>query len=252
MNLLRSEWTKLRSVRSTWIATLSTVAAGAALSVLAASDLLGASPSELPSGWDPTATSLRGFLFAQLVIGMLGALSVTSEYDTGMIGTSFSVVPARSRLLTAKTVIVTATAFVTALATTLVSFTVVQLVLSGAGLPHADIGDPGVVRALAGGALYLTLIALIGVAIGVLTRSTAGSLAVLVGALLLVPALAPGLPGAVGNWFEQYWPITAGQAAYTVVPVDDTVAPWLGLGILATAAVAVGVAGHAALRARDV
>ncbi|MFC5745739.1 hypothetical protein [Actinomadura rugatobispora] len=77
MGVLRSEWTKLRSVRSTWIAAVSTIAAGAALSVLGASDLLGTSPSDLPGDWDPTAAGLKGFLFAQLVIGMLGALSVT-------------------------------------------------------------------------------------------------------------------------------------------------------------------------------
>jgi hypothetical protein len=73
-----------------------------------------------------------------------------------------------------------------------------------------------------------------------------------VGALLLVPALGPSLPGALGDWFARFWPITAGQAAYTVVPVDGAVAPALGLGILVTAVVAVGLAGHAAFRVRDV
>jgi ABC-2 type transport system permease protein len=249
MTVLRSEWTKLRSVRSTWIAALSTVASGAALSVLGASDLLGAPPSD---GWDPTATSLTGFLFAQLVIGMLGALSVTPEFATGTIGTSLAAVPSRFRLFAAKTTVVAAVAFITGLATTLVSFTAVQLMFTGAGLPAASPGDPGVVGALLGATLYLTLIAIGGVAVGALTRSTTSSLAVLVGALLLVPAIAPGLPGALGDWFARYWPVTAGQAGYAVVPVDGAVAPWLGLGVLALAAAAVVVAGHTALRVRDV
>ncbi|MFD0773204.1 ABC transporter permease [Streptomonospora algeriensis] len=252
MNVLRSEWTKLRSVRSTWIAALSTVGSGAALSALGAGDLLGTPPSERPAGWDPTATSLQGFLFAQLVIGMLGALSVTSEYDTGMIGTTLAAVPSRSRLFTAKTAVVAAIAFVTGLGTTLVSFTAVQAMISGAGLPAAGIADPGVAGALVAATLYLTLIALIGAAVGTLARSAAGSLAVLVGVLLLVPALGPGLPGALGDWFARYWPITAGQAAYTVAPVEGMVAPGLGLGILAVAAAGVGIAGHTALCARDV
>ncbi|MGW2512304.1 ABC transporter permease [Streptomyces scopuliridis] len=252
MNVLRSEWTKLRSVRSTWIAALSTVSAGSALSLLGASDALGTSPSDLPDGWDPTATALKGFLFAQLLIGMLGALAVTSEYATGTIGTSLAVVPSRSRLLAAKTAVVAAVALVTGLVTTLVSFTAVQEMFAGAGLPTAGIGDPGVAGALVSGTLYLALVALIGVAVGVLTRSTASSLAVLVGVTLLVPAIAPSLPGAVGDWFARYWPISAGQAAYTVVPVDGAVAPGLGLAVLALSAVGVGIAGHTALRVRDV
>lgn len=252
MNVLRSEWTKFRSVRSTWLTILSTVAAGTALSALGTSDLLGAAPSELPGGWDPTAEGLKGFLFAHLLIGMLGALSITAEYGTGMIATSLVAVPDRSRLLGAKAVVVAGAAFGTAAVTTLVSFTVVQVMLGGAGLPAAGPGDPGVVGALAAGTLYLTLVALIGVAVGVLTRSTTGSLAVLVGGLLLVPAIAPGLPGLLGEWFARFWPTSAGQAAYTVVPVDGMLGRGAGLAVLALAAAGIVLAGHICLRSRDV
>jgi ABC-type transport system involved in multi-copper enzyme maturation permease subunit len=248
MNVLRSEWTKLRSVRSTWIAALSAVAAGVALSALGAS---GASPSDLPPGWDPTAVSLKGFLFAQLIIAMMGALSITSEYGTGLIGTSLVFVPSRSRLLAAKAAVVAAVGFVVALATTVLSFAAVQLMLTGAGLPAARPGDPGVLRALIGGTLYLTLVALVGMAVGVIVRSATTSLAVLVGALLLVPALGPGLPGVLGDLFGTFWPTTAGQAAYAVVPADGMVAPGLGLLILAGAGVIVTVAGHVVFRVRD-
>lgn len=252
MNTIRSEWLKLRSVRSTWIVVAATVASGVALGVLGVSDVLGLPPSALPAGFDPTAASLKGFLFAQLVIGMLGALAVTSEYGTGTITTSLAVVPSRSRLLGAKTVVVAGVAAVTAAFTTGISFTVAQLLLYGAGLPAVGPGTPGVLGALAAATLYLTLVALIGVAIGVLTRSSTSSLAVLVGALLLVPALAPGLPGVVGDVFARYWPITAGQATYAVVPVDGQVAPGPGLLILAAAVAVVTAAGHHVLRTRDV
>jgi ABC-2 type transport system permease protein len=224
MSLISSEWTKLRTVRSTWIAAMSAVAAGVALSVLGATDLLSAQASELPAGWDPTATSLKGFLFAQLIIAMLGALSVTPEFSTGMVGTSMVFVPSRSRLLAAKAVVVTAIALAAGLVTTVLSFTVVQLMLKSAGLP-------------AGGAL---------------ARSSTTSLAVLVGGLLLVPALGPSLPGVLGDLFGRFWPITAGQSAYTVVPVDGTVAPVTGLMLLALAAVVVSLASHVAFRRRDV
>lgn len=252
MNVLRSEWTKLRSVRSTWIAALSAVAAAVALSVLGVSDLLGGSPSDLPAGWDPTAESLKGYLFAQLIIAMMGALSITPEFGTGMIGTSLVFVPSRSRLLAAKAAVVGGLALVVSLTTTVISFGVVQLMLQGAGLPAAGPGDPGVARALTGGTLYLTIVALLGVAIGTLVRSATSSLALLVGALLLVPALGPGLPGGVGDWFGEFWPITAGQAAYAVVPIDGRIAPGLGLLILAVAAAGTIVASHAGFRLRDI
>ncbi|MFI5914749.1 ABC transporter permease [Dactylosporangium sp. NPDC051541] len=252
MNVLRSEWTKLRSVRSTWIAALSAVVTAVALGALGVSDVLTGSPSDLPAGWDPTAASLKGLLLAQLIVGMLGALSITPEFGTGLIGASLVVVPGRSRLLAAKAVVVAAVAFATGLVATLTSFTVVRLLLRGAGQPAAGPGDPGVVRALAGAVLYLTCIALLGLAVGALVRSSTTSLAVLVGALLLAPALMPALPGALGGRLAQYWPITAGQAAYAVVDRPGAVAAPLGLAILAAATALTGVAGRLVLRRRDV
>ncbi|AGZ41309.1 ABC transporter permease [Actinoplanes friuliensis] len=248
MNLLRSEWTKLRSVRSTWIAALSAVASAVALGLLGAFDL----SSDVPAGWDPTATSLKGFLFAQLIIGMLGALSITPEYATGMIGTSLVFAPARSRLLAVKAVVVAAVVLVVSFLTTVFSFAVVQLRLHSAGVPAAGLGDPGVIGALAGATLYLTLIGLLGLAVGMIVRSTTTSLAVLVGALLLLPALGPALPGVLGGWFAHYWPITAGQSAYAVVRVPETVTPSLGLVILAVAAAGVLIAGQVVVRRRDI
>ncbi len=248
MNAIRSEWTKLRSVRSTWLTVLSTVLSAVALGVLGATSV---SEGELPVPWDPTAESLKGFLFAQLVIGMLGAMSITPEYDTGMIGTSLATVPSRSRLLAAKAVVVGLLALATSLVTTLLSFVVVQALLGGADVPTASVTDPGVAGALVGATLYLTLVALLGVAVGTFTRSTTSSLAVLVGALLLVPALGPGLPGPLGQAFGPYWPITAGQGVYQLA-ADGALAPWAGLGLLATVTLVVTVESHVLLRLRDV
>jgi ABC-2 type transport system permease protein len=248
MNALRFEWTKLRSVRSTWIAVATTICAGVTLSILGASDLLDSSVADLPDDWDPTAASLKGFLFAQLIMGMLGALSITPEYATGMIGTSLTFIPSRSRLLAAKAAVVAGVAFVTAMITTLASFAAVQLLLQNAELPAAALGDPGVIRALLVAISYLTLVALIGFAIGTLARSTASSLAVLVGVLLLVPALAPGI---IGDRAANLWPIIAGQNAYTTVRLDDMVTPALGFVILAAAAAALSIASHATFRLRD-
>jgi ABC-2 type transport system permease protein len=214
MNVLRFEWVKLRSVRSTWLLLLGTIVSGTALGVVGVSDL-SISQGPILADWDPTAASLKGTLFAQLVIGMLGALSITTEYDSGLLGTSLSVVPSRLRLLAAKATVVAIVGAVTGAATTVASFYMVQFVLDTAGVPSAAAGEPGVLYALVGASFYLMLIALLGLAVGVLTRSTAGSLAVLIGVTLLIPAIGPGLPGSIGEWFAHYWPTTAGPLTWS-------------------------------------
>ena len=248
MNVLRSEWVKLRSVRSTWIALAVTVLSGVALSVLGVSDFLGSPASQLPDDWDPTATSLKGFLFAQLVIGMFGALAITAEYTTGTISTTLVVVPTRSRVLAAKILIVAGGALVTALVTTLVSFGVVQALLVSADLPAAHLDDAAVVSALVGATLYLTTVSILGLAIGTLARSTASALAVLVGVLLLVPAVGR----SIGDWFARYWPTTAGQSVYAVVRTHDNIPPWSGFSILAIVVLGALAAAQAALVRWDV
>ncbi|MBM6403279.1 ABC transporter permease [Phycicoccus sp. CSK15P-2] len=249
MNAVRFEWVKLRSLRSSWLTVAATVLSAAALGVLGISDVLGSSPAELPADWDPTAVGFKGFLFAQLLIGMLGALTIAPEYASGVIAGSLVVVPSRTRLLAAKAVVVGCVAAATALATTLVSFGVVQALLAADGLPAASLGDPGVLRALAGGTFYLTAVGLGGLAVGVVARSATTSLAALVGALLLFPALAPGI---VGESLAPYWPVTAAQSAYATVQVAGTATATVGVLLLTWQVVGLSLAGYIAFRRRDV
>lgn len=251
MSILGSEWTKLSSVRTTWLLVLSAMLASVLLGLLGVSDLIGVPSPTLPDGWDPTATSLKGLLFAQLLVGMIGALSITSEYDTGTIATSLSIVPSRPGLLIAKAAVVSAIGLGTGVAAALISFTAVQMMLGDADVPIASIGGPGVAWALFGAAIYLMLVAVIGLCFGVLARSTAGSLAALFGITLLTPAIAPSIPGPIGDWFADYWPITAGQKAYTVMHLPNEVTPGLGLGILTAATFALGIASIVAFVLRD-
>lgn len=160
--------------------------------------------------------------------------------------------PRRARLLGAKAVVTGAYALVTGLVAAFASFFAVQALLAGAGVAYATLGDPGVLRAVIGAALYLTLIALMGLGLGALTRSTSGALGTLVGVTLLVPAVAPALPGAVGQWMARFWPTTAGQDAYAVVHAMGALGPWAGLGVLALFTLYLNVAGHAVFRSRDV
>lgn len=249
MNAVRFEWVKFRSLRGSWLMVGATVVAGLALSVLGISDLLGATPGELPDGWDATATSLKGFLFAQLLIGMLGALAITPEFTSGVVGSSLTVVPSRTRLLAAKTAVVAGVVLATAAVTTIASFGVVQVMLGASGLPAASLADPEVLGALAGGTIYLAAIGFGGLAVGVVTRSATTSLAVLVGTLLLVPALAPAV---VGETLAAYWPVTAAQSAYTTVGVPGTPAATTGVVLLVGLMCVVGLAGYVSFRRRDV
>lgn len=248
MNSLKFEWKKLLSVKSTWIAALSAVLSSALLGLLGIADTLALNPGDLPLDWDPTAESLKGFIFAQLIIGMFGALAITPEYASGMIGSSVVSVPSRLRLILDKTVAVAIFTYGISLITTAVSFSVVQLALFSAGLPSATLTNPDVLVALVVGSLYLTLIAITGLLLGILLRSSTSALSALVGLTLIIPALAPALP----HDLARYWPINAGQAAYQVVVDESSLAPVLGMTVLLVT-VAVGwVASQLIFRWRDI
>jgi hypothetical protein len=251
IDILRSEWTKIRTVRSTWLTAAATAVASIGISLLALTSQLPAWGEQLPEGWDPTQESLKGLLVGQLLIGMLGALTITAEYTTGSIATTLAIVPRRPILLGAKAVSVSVVTVATAIVTVAGSFFASQAAIGASGLTPAGIGDPAVARALVGAVLYLTLIGLIGLALGALTRSSAGALGALVALTLLAPALTPALPGAVGAAVAQFWPTTAGQAVYAVVGSSASLPPWLGLGVMALFTVYLTVASHAVFRTRD-
>lgn len=251
MNVLRSEWTKLRSVRGTWILALGAVVASVAVGLLGVTGQVGGWQSELPARWDPTAESLKGLLVGQLLVGILGASAMAAEYGTGMIVVSLTVVPHRARLLTAKAVVVGVLAAVVAVLTVGATFLGGQAIIGGAGLPTASVTDPAVLRALAGGVAYLVAVALIGLAVATLTRSSSGALGAIVTLALLGPALTPALPGAVGDAIATYWPLAAGQAGYAVVRTADGVPPGLGVAIVVAFGGALLAAAGFALRGRD-
>src|SRR6202161_2915922 len=176
---LRSEWTTLRSLRSTFWALSVTVVLGvglgAAISAAAAHGYAKSSASGKLS-WDPTALSLDGIGIATLAIAVLGVLFISSEYSSGMIRTSLIAVPRRGRLLAAKSLVFAGVTFVVGEVTSFAAFFVGQALISGHA-PHAALGDPGVARAVVGGGLYLAALAVLSVAAGGLVRDPAAGLA---------------------------------------------------------------------------
>jgi ABC-2 type transport system permease protein len=235
--VLRSEWAKLWSLRSTWI-TL-----GVGLLFLIAFGLIAAAryKSSVTSGrqLDPDfadatglSLSLFGVALAQLALGVLGVLVTAGEYSTGMIRSTLAAVPKRLPVLWSKVTVFGVVAFLIALAGAFVTFLIGSGILSGT--PAAlTISDSGVVRSLLGAAVYLGLVGVIGAALGALLRSIAGGISVLVAALMLVPGLISLLPASWHNSIQPYLPSVAGESMFALHKAAHTLSPGAGLAVFA-------------------
>ena len=233
-DVLCSEWTKLRSVRSTfWALTVVVVLGvglGAVISVAAAHGYARSSASGKLS-WDPTGISLEGVGIATLAIAVLGVLCLSSEYSSGMIRTSLIAVPRRGRVLAAKSLVFAGVTFVLGEATCFTAFFVGQALISGHA-PHAALGDPGVARAVVGGGLYLTVLAVLSVAAGTLLRHAAAAITCMVAVLFVLPGIAQALPDSWRNPVTEFWPTQAGSQLTSVYPSAHTLQPWPGFGVM--------------------
>jgi ABC-2 type transport system permease protein len=231
---LRSEWTKLRSVRSTfWALTVTVVLGvglGAAISAAAAHGYAKSTASSKLS-WDPTAVSLDGIGIATLAIAVLGVLFISSEYSSGMIRTSLIAVPRRGRVLAAKSLVFAVVTFVVGEVTSFTAFFVGQALISGHA-PQATLGDPGVARAVMGAGLALTALAVLSVATGALLRHPAAGIACMVAVLFVLPGIAQALPDSWRNPVTEYWPTQAGGQIATVHVAAHSLQPWPGFGVM--------------------
>jgi ABC-2 type transport system permease protein len=210
-DVLRSEWTKLRSVRSTfWALTVTVVlgiALGALISAAAAHGYAHGSVSSKAS-WDPTGISLAGVAIASLAIAVLGVLCISSEYSSGMIRTSLIAVPKPGRVLAAKSLVFAVVTFVVGEAVSFTAFFAGQALISGHA-PHAALGDPGVARAVTGAGLYLTALAVLSIAAGTLLRRPAAAITCMIAILLVLPAIAQALPDSWRNPVNEFWPTSS-------------------------------------------
>ena len=229
---IRSESIKLRSVRSTyWTLTLAAVAM-VGLGSLFASRYTHLTPAEQASV-DPASYSLSGFFLAQLAIGVLGVLVMTSEYSTGSIRATLAALPQRLTLLTAKAIVLlTATAPV-AIAGSFAAFFAGQATLPAGVAVHLN--DPGVLRAVLGAGLYLTVLGVGSLALGALIRRPAGAIATVVGLVFVLPGLVAALPTSWVN-VTRYLPSSAGQAIightrFASKSGSNLLSPWAGFGL---------------------
>ncbi len=252
-DVLRSEWTKLRSVRSTFWALTVTVALGIGLgAVISAAAAHGYAKSSVPGklSWDPTAVSLDGIGIATLAIAVLGVLFISSEYSSGMIRTSLIAVPKRGRVLAAKSLVFAGVTFVVGEVTSFVAFFAGQALISGHA-PHAALGDPGVARAVAGAGLALTALAVLSVAVGALLRHPAAAIAAMVAVLFVLPGIAQALPDSWRNPVTEFWPTLAVGQLTSVHHSAHTLQPWPGFGVMCLFTAIVYAAAWTLLDRRD-
>jgi ABC-type transport system involved in multi-copper enzyme maturation permease subunit len=250
--VVRSEWTKLRSVPSTaWslLATLALIVAVGALYSLLRVTRPPSDPAAV-TGFDATAVSLAGVQLAELAVGILGVLLIAGEYATGTVRVSFAAVPRRLPVLWGKAVVLVLTTVLLCLPATLAAFLVGQSILSGEGL-GVPLSDPGVARAVLGSALYLGAIGLLGLGLGALLRSTAGAVAGLFGVLFAPQLLTGLLPAAWSDRIYPYLPVPAGVAVTAVRPDPAALTPWIGFGVLCLYVAAVLALVAWRLRRRD-
>jgi ABC-2 type transport system permease protein len=247
-----SEWTKLRSLRSSRLSLLVAVGLVVGLGLLipyvSVSNWRAGSPTV---GYNSVERSLGGIYLAQLAFGVLGVLLVTGEYSTGMIRATFAAVPRRLPVLWAKLGVFLAVTLVLGTLSCVVAFFGGQAIFASKHV-DASLGDPHVLRAVLGAGLFLAAIGALGVGLGALLRNTAAGIATLTALLFVLPVIVGVLPRSWADAIGKYLPGEAGTAIIAIWPSPEQLPPWTGFGVLcAYAAVATALAAVMLVR-RDV
>ena len=253
IDTLRSEWTKLRTVRSTWSCLLIVLGGSTAVGSLVCA-AVAAHWDKMSLGervtFDPTFRSLTGLAIAQLAIGVLGVLVITAEYSSGMIRSSLAAVPSRREVLAAKATALAPVALIVGTATCVGSFLVGQAILNSKGI-GVSLAQPAVLRAVLGGGLYLTALALFGLGLGTICRRSAAGISAFVGLVLVAPAIIRTLPAPWGNDIAKFFPSEAGQALLNVKAASGQLAPWTGFAVLCAWAAVALILGAVVISRRD-
>ncbi|MCX4856902.1 ABC transporter permease [Streptomyces canus] len=250
--VIRSEWTKIRSVASTvWtlsLAVVVTIGLGILISALSKNEFDNMSRQDKLS-FDPTFISFAGMSLGQLAMIVFGVLVVSNEYSTGMIRTSLAAVPQRGSFLVSKIAVATGLSLAVGLVTSFVTFFLGQAMLGSHG---AEINDPGVLRAVIGGGVYMTLIAMFSMGVAAMLRSPMLSLGILMPFFFLISNILGNVSAT--KKIGRFLPDQAGSRIMQVVtPLDDDTpyGPWGGLGIMALWVAAALIGGYVLLKKRD-
>jgi ABC-2 type transport system permease protein len=246
-DVLTSEWTKLRSVRSTYWTLLVAVATPIGLSALVAVTLANAPGHGAPV--DPLLPGVLSQEYAILAIGVLGVLAFSTEYSTGLIRTTFTAVPRRRAVLAAKATVVGALTLLAGELVAFASFALVQAVLSGKHL-GVSLSRPGVLGAVLASGLLLFVVATMGLGLGAILRHTAGGIAALIG-LIILPGILALLPAPWGARVGRFTLVDAARQVTALHPATNLFAPAWSLPVLLAWPAAILLAAAVAITRRD-
>jgi ABC-2 type transport system permease protein len=248
---LRSEFTKIRSVRSTYWTLLAMFVVVVGFGALAC---FGASHGPHGPFFDPARQSLAGLYIGQLIIGVLGVLVISSEYSTGMIRTTLTTNPHRGMMIAAKGVVFAVVAFAVSVITSFAAFFVGQAIMSSDHI-STTLGSPNVLRAVIGGALFLTACGILAFGLGLLLRHTAAGISATVALLFVVTILVNFLPQSWQNHVDKWIPALAGGQIWMATPQPPgntpMFGPWTSFAVLCGYAAVAVAAGVILFRRRD-
>jgi ABC-2 type transport system permease protein len=229
---LRSEWTKLWSLRSTWIVLLCAVVFSGGLGALISANV----PDEAAVGGADMALgyAMAGVSLSSVFVAVLGILSITGEYTTGSIRSTLSAAPKRLGMLWSKALVFGVVVAVLFTVMVFATFFMSQALLSGTEIGDVSLGDDGVLRAMFGYVAMIVYLALLAIAIGAILRNSAGSIGFYVGVIMILPQLATLLPW---EWVGDAVPYAPGNVPNTIALVDTSGSTltlgesWLWMGI---------------------
>jgi ABC-2 type transport system permease protein len=252
---VRAEWTKLRTLSATWWLLLTVIALTTAVGAGAASAV---SCQAAGCGQDPAKVALSGVDLSQAVVAIVAVLAIASEYSTGMIRTTLTAMPRRVAVLAAKATVVAALALAAGAVGVLASVLAGALILPGRGFtaahgyPPLSLASGPDLRAAAGSALYLALIALLALGVATAVRDSAVSIGLVLALLYLFPVIASALGPHWSRHLQQIGPMSAGLAIQATAGLRGLpLTPWQGLGVLALWAAGALVIGGLVLHLRD-
>lgn len=249
-HVLRAEWIKFWSVRSTRWSLVALVAMGIGLTVLV-SATSAESIADGSAGEAPESFVTWGMMIAQVTAVVLGALYVTSEYGTGLVRATFAAVPRRGRVVAAKLLVLCSVLFVAGTLTATVGYVAGNWFLEAEGVGVPLDGD-GVIRSLYGNGLYLAALGALTLGVGLLVRHTAAALSIVLGLVFVVANMAFLLPGSWGETVADVIPGNAGHTLTTPVAFNPTLMDaWPGFAVLVAEVAVVVALGWLSVLRRD-
>jgi len=251
-----SEWTKLRSVRSTrWslgVAVLLTVGVPCLVAFVTKSHWNSMSPGDqLDRYHNRMRLATAGVNLSVLAIAVLAVLAITAEYSTGMIRASFTAVPKRLPVLWAKLGVFSLVTFALALPSVFIAYWLNQVILHSHNPPilQAPLSDPGIFRTVIGSAIYLTVVGIFAMALGAIIRNTAGGISAFVAIFFVIPPLMNILPTNWNNAISKYLPDATSRAIFQLTHDSNSFSPAGGIAIfLGYCAIVVAIAAVLLLR----